>query len=219
MGHFTIKEIRINDEICPLGLDEIRPLLSWRMESGETGFMQKKAQILVGLVPSGCDFWDSGILETDCSLGTEYGGRALLPETRYYVTVRVWDQQENMQEASTWFETGMLNPDISAWEGARWIGAPEYLIAGDRLGTFIVESTIQITEGSRAGLVFGAGDPRLLDRSKNEYLIEGENYIRYVLDYRKDGAFLEIWRVGYCPEDTAGRFGRYPFAIYPPAMN
>lgn len=54
-----------------------------------------------------------------------------------------------------------------------------------------------------AGIVFGANDFRLNDHTKNELGMEGENYIRYAVCLEDGDARLEIYRVGYAPEDTA----------------
>ena len=116
--------------------------------------------------------------------------------------------------AETWFETGFLDPSVKAWEGAQWIGAPEKYVSARTIGVFVISSKFRLEKGSsRAGIVFGANDPRLTDARKNQYEIAGENYIRYVLDVSEIPARLEIWRVGYAPGDTAKK----PFAVVPAA--
>ncbi len=57
-------------------------------------------------------------------VGVNYAGKPLKPETRYEWKVTVWNQKGNASEASSSFETGLMNPDpdLSAWSGARWIG-------------------------------------------------------------------------------------------------
>lgn len=73
-------------------------------------------------------------MTTDESAGITYAGEALEAETRYYVTVKVWNQDGEEAETSSWFETGLMNGNISAWDGAKWIGAPEYMVASNKLG-------------------------------------------------------------------------------------
>lgn len=167
--------------------------------------MQKKAQILVGTEDDPAACWDSGILETDCSMGISYEGKSLAPETRYQINIKVWDEAREFAQGKAFFETGMMNCHIDAWEGAAWIGAPEFAVSADNLGVFVLESTFVIEKGNRAGVVFGANDFRLLDKSKNEQMISGENYIRFVLNVEKIPAIVEIYRVGYAPEDRADR--------------
>mgnify|MGYP000591628889 CR=1 FL=1 len=61
----------------------------------------------------------------------------------------------------------------------------------------------------RSGYRLGANDFRLNDHTKNELGMEGENYIRYAVCLEDGDARLEIYRVGYAPEDTAEK----PFAV------
>lgn len=61
---------------------------------------------------------------------------------------------------------------MDAREGAQRIGAPEYAVASDTIGTFVLCSTLCMKKAGRAGIVFGANDWRLLDRSNNESFLE-----------------------------------------------
>ena len=49
-----------------------------------------------------------------------------------------------------------MNGSISAWDGAKWIGAPEFNVASEKLGVFVLESTFRIKKGTKAGVVFGS---------------------------------------------------------------
>ena len=201
--NFEIYDLRVNQIAEALGLDVEKPVFSWKLKSEKQNTMQTKAQILVGKTAGGVDVWDSGEMSTDNSAGITFDGDVLQPETRYYVTVRVWNQDEEEAEASSWFETGLMNGNISAWDGAKWIGAPEYMVASNKLGVFVIESTFRIKEGTKAGIVFGANDARLMDISKNELQVEGPNDIRFVLNIAKSPAVIEVYRRGYCREDVA----------------
>ena len=74
---------------------------------------------------------------------------------------------------------------------------------------FIINYTMQLKgDSTRAGFVLGANDPRLNDWTKNNYLVEGENYIYVELDATglrdndpDTAAVLNIWRKGYCTAD------------------
>ena len=196
--NFEIYDLRVNQIAEALGLDVEKPVFSWKLKSEKQNTMQTKAQILVGKTAGGVDVWDSGEMSTDNSAGITFDGDVLQPETRYYVTVRVWNQDEEEAETSSWFETGLMNGSISAWDGAKWIGAPEFNVASEKLGVFVLESTFRIKEGTKAGVVFGANDARLMDISKNELQVEGENDIRFVLNIAKSPAVIEVYRIGYC---------------------
>lgn len=234
---YEVTDICTEYQNNPLGLDCVKPRFSWKLKSisGSRNVRQKAYRVLVGKKRGSSDMWDSGRQESDCSVGVAYGGRALEPCTRYYVTVSVWAagfvssiESEDMiagtenavmeavdsieEDGAGWFETGFLNPFLDAWGGAQWIGAPEKYVTTKTMGVFVISSSIRVHEGGRrAGIVFGANDERLMDSRKNQYEIAGENYIRYVLDVGRIPAMLEIYRVGYAPGDTAEK----PFAVVP----
>lgn len=206
MNHqFEIVNIRVNEMHAPLGLDERQPVFSWQYLSAEKNMVQTLAQLKVRRCADKALFWDSGRQETDRCVNVVYEGRALEPETGYEVEVRAWNQDGEEASAAARFETGLLNGKKEAWEGARWIGAPEYAVASDTIGTFVLSSTIHMRKEGRAGIVFGANDRRLLDKSKNEFFLEGENYIRFVLNTTVLPAVVEVYRVGYDKTDRADR--------------
>ena len=102
----------------PLGLDEVQPRFSWKLESDGQDVKQTARRITVQR--NGKTVWDSGREETDRSILTEYLGSNLLPRTSYDWTVTVWDNQGESASASAWFETGLLRG--SDLEGkAGWI--------------------------------------------------------------------------------------------------
>jgi len=65
-----------------------------------------------------------GAVERSSVPWVDYAGPALAPRTRYYWTVRVWDERGRASAFAepTWFETGFL--DASRWR-ADWIAGPE----------------------------------------------------------------------------------------------
>lgn len=199
---FQITEILIDQEKSPLGTDMKNPLISWKFQADENGACQKKYRILVWQKEKEKLMWDTGILENGRSIGKKYEGEKLEPCTVYDLLLQVWNQKGEKQEAVTSFETGLMDSRIEAWEGAQWIGAPEFCVSSDTMSVFSIESEITIREGGRrAGIVFGANDERLLKRTRNEMLLEGENYISYVLDVENIPAKIDIYRVGYEKED------------------
>lgn len=204
-----IRTIRVEQLEQPLGLDAERPEFSWQFESDEPGMRQASVRLLVGTAPGAADLWDSGVLETGCSTGLRYAGAPLPAASRCEVTLEAAAADGRTARGTTWFETGLMDPSPAAWDGAEWIGAPELALCADMLGVFAIETTLTLREGTRAGLVFGAHDPRLLDRTKNESFLEGENYFRFVLDTAAQT--VEIFRVGYAPGDRAD----VPFAVLP----
>lgn len=194
----------------PLGLDVPRPRFSWELE-GPEGTVQRGCRLRVFREAEREPVWDSGFLDSPCSTGIAYAGPALSPKTRYVVSVEVRDAAGGEAAVSDWFETGLLDSGISAWGGARWIGAPDFHPRADTMGVFSLSATLTLSPGShRAGIVFGAGDRRLAEASRNIYGLAGYSEIRYVLNVAEEPAVLEIFRVGYAPEDTGEPLARVP---------
>ncbi|WP_337099867.1 alpha-L-rhamnosidase [Paenibacillus sp. YIM B09110] len=199
---YTITDITIMHEREPIGIDEGKPVIAWKFASEENNMKQTSARIIVGSTPNGHDLWDSGPMHTDCSTGTVYAGDELQPCTEYFVAITTVNQNEETATASTKFETGLMNPGIEAWDGAKWIGAPEYYVFSEAMSVFALTGTITIMPGgTRAGLVFGANDKRLLNRERNESLLQGDNYIRYEINVEDKLPKLNIYRVGYHKDD------------------
>jgi len=113
----------------PLGIDETKPHLSWRFESGLRGQKQTACQVLVAssrekLDKNTGDLWDSGKTESDQSIHVEYHGTALESRMHCYWKVRVWDKEgkvSDWSEPAEW-SMGLLSP--GDWK-AKWIGTRE----------------------------------------------------------------------------------------------
>jgi alpha-L-rhamnosidase len=111
----------------PLGLDQPRPRLSWRLRSARRGTMQTAFRVRVASrpenLPETADVWDSGEVRGSDPFAL-YGGPPLKPRTRYFWAVRA---STNASEAAAWsapawFETALLA--ASDWKGA-WIAGEE----------------------------------------------------------------------------------------------
>lgn len=109
----------------PLGVDALKPRLSWQSDNSERNWRQSAYQILVAGSPAQlkaghADIWDSGKISSPESVGIAYGGPSLESRKRYYWTVRVWDAAgRSTQSAETvWWETALLNK--ADWK-AQWI--------------------------------------------------------------------------------------------------
>ncbi|AZM64016.1 MULTISPECIES: family 78 glycoside hydrolase catalytic domain [unclassified Streptomyces] len=107
-----------------LGTDVERPRLSWELTAPGRGARQSAYRIQVVRDRARWDgrkVWDSGKVDSDRTVGVAYDGPALLPRTRYYWRVRVWDARGRASRWSEprWWETTLSDDD---WQ-ARWIGA------------------------------------------------------------------------------------------------
>ena len=194
-----LENLRVSYQERPLALDEQHPVFSWSMASARFGARQEAWRIVIRR--EGQTVWDSG--RTPGSESTEIlCPAALQPETGYTWSLSVWNEQGEELRAESVFATGLMNGRLSAWHGAKWIGPDELCVAAETIPVFRLRFTLRIERGgSRAGVIFGAADPRLLSSIHNNYLIHGENYIAFMLNVRDLPARLEVYRRGYAPEE------------------
>ena len=214
----VIENLEVEYTKTPLGIDVKAPRFSWQMtgSEGERNLNQTAYQIIVKDL-AGNLMWDTKKVSDSKSLGITYAGSAIKATTRYNWTVTVWDQKGASSSNSSWFETGLMNPDpaLSAWGGATWIGgsSDDLVLYAPYLAIFKLKYKQTIEKGStRASFIYGANDSRLLDKYKNIYQVENrknKSYIKIELDISAvDGtengkAKLNIYRVGYKSTDSA----------------
>ena len=123
-------QIRITDLTCdyrtnPVGIDHLRPVLNWKINSSHHNIIQTAYQILVSdnlqdLKQDTGNIWDSKKVNSSASIQLVYSGQNLLSGKIYYWKVRVWDNQQNVAWSgiSSW-RTGLLYS--ADWKGAKWI--------------------------------------------------------------------------------------------------
>ncbi len=210
--------------VTPLGIDVKRPRFTWQMSSTKERGASQTAYRIEVTDPKGALLWDSKKISSGESLNIAYEGGELQPATRYQWKVTVWDQKGKPLSAASWFETGLMNPDpnLSAWNGAAWIGGEteDLVLYAQYFSIFKLNYTLAISEGSnRASFIFGANDPRLMDRHKNVFQLENKrdaSYIKLELDISDVGkspearAKFNVYRAGYTNTDKPD----VPFASF-----
>ena len=215
-----VQNLQVEYTKTPLGIDVKTPRFSWQMAASadDRDISQSSFQLIVAN-PEGKVMWDTKKILNDKSLNIEYSGAPLQATTRYNWKVTVWDQEGKPATGSSWFETGLMNPDpkLPAWDGATWIGGGDnnMVFCSSYLSVFKLSYKIKLDKESgttKAALVFGANDPRLMDKYKNIFGVESKkdkSYIKLELNISKvDGsenglAQLNVFRVGYHPDDKA----------------
>ncbi len=133
LSFMVMAKVEVTSLVCeyhdnPVGIDVMKPRLSWQLSSVEMNVMQSAYEIRVAKLKSdlskkGKQLWNSGKVESDKSVNVVYGGPALESMERAYWQVRVWD---NNGKASSWsepayWEMGILEPSL--WK-ASWITLP-----------------------------------------------------------------------------------------------
>ncbi|MBP6965017.1 MAG: family 78 glycoside hydrolase catalytic domain [Armatimonadetes bacterium] len=142
----SVRDLKCEYLVNPLGVDVAHPRLSWTLESAERGVVQTAFQILVSgsedaLARGEGDLWDSGRIESDRSIHVAYAGNPLKSGLRCFWKVRVWDGRGDpsgwsapaswtmgLLDAADWKASwigldGGENPDCLA--DARWIWSPD----------------------------------------------------------------------------------------------
>lgn len=117
--------LRVDHRQNPLGIDTLRPSLSWQSEETSKGWKQAAYRVEVAsssslLLADKPDVWDTGRVSSDESVGIPYKGEPLGDRQRYFWRVRTWDAsgKEEVSAETAWWEMGLLRPE--AWT-ARWI--------------------------------------------------------------------------------------------------
>ncbi|MHB8520586.1 MAG: glycoside hydrolase family 78 protein [Limisphaerales bacterium] len=122
---FVTENLRCEYRVDPVGMDVVRPRLSWTLASGQRGQKQTAYQILVAASPESLaqnrgDLWDTGKAVSNQTLHVVYAGKPLRSRRRAWWKVRVWDKdgRSSAWSATASWTMGLL--DKSDWQ-AKWI--------------------------------------------------------------------------------------------------
>jgi len=109
----------------PLGIDVVKPRLSWKIVSQQRGVRQSAYQIRASrnaddLAAGEKLLWDSGKVLSEKSIHVVYDGPGLVSGQRVWWQVRAWDEKASGSAWSepAWWEMGLLK--VSDWK-AQWI--------------------------------------------------------------------------------------------------
>ena len=116
----VIKNLKSEYLINPLAIATDTPHFSWQMVSEEKDLMQLAYSIKVWSDIE--TMWKMEKTESNQSVGIVYNGKKIIPFTKYYWQVKVWDNKQKVYISDVAeFETGpMVTGD---WQ-AKWIGKP-----------------------------------------------------------------------------------------------
>lgn len=121
-GAFVVKELTCDYKVNPMGIDHLKPQLSWMLVSSDRNVLQSAYEIRVNEGKRAV--WKTGKVNSGQSVHIPYGGEALQSGKKYSWQVRVWDDKgkaSDWSEVNTW-EMGLLA--ASDWQ-AKWIEAED----------------------------------------------------------------------------------------------
>jgi alpha-L-rhamnosidase len=170
-----IADLKVEYATTPIGIDVDRPRFSWKMLARSQAKGQRQtAYALVVKDRHGGIVWNTGKVNDAQSLSIEYAGKPLAAARRYDWSLAVWDENDRPHHAASWFETGLRTSDITlaGWSGAKWIGGgdQDMVLYSPYLPVFKLNYAMRLDRASgstRASFVYGANDPRLMEKFKN----------------------------------------------------
>jgi alpha-L-rhamnosidase len=133
---FAVSHLRCEYLENPLGIDELRPRLCWRVGSGRQGARQTAFRIQISttlekLAAGDADLLDTGRVEGNRTTHVEYSGRPLASRMTCHWRVESWDETgASAISAPAFWTMGLLSP--TDWHAsARWIAADPEIIRRD----------------------------------------------------------------------------------------
>lgn len=125
-GRLAPDDLRCEYLSEPLGIDVVKPRLSWIVQSSQRGQRQTAYRILVAssrdlIEKKTGDLWDSGMVASDQTTQVVYAGKPLKSQMQCFWIVRVWDKDDkpsSWSKVASW-SMGLLQPE--RWK-AQWIG-------------------------------------------------------------------------------------------------
>jgi alpha-L-rhamnosidase len=111
---FKVSDLKCEELVNPLGLDNVKPHFSWKLHSGELGCRQVYYEIQVAsdsllLIRNEANLWRSGKVRSDASVMVSYQGETLQSRSLCYWRVRSWNQSG---KSSGWSRTARFSIGI-----------------------------------------------------------------------------------------------------------
>lgn len=123
MGLFFLKDLSVEHQMFPLGIDCSEPRFGWKLVSKERNVHQTAYQIKIFV--DGELQVDTQKVVSEDSIEVTIPGWKTAPMTEYQVKVTVWDNYGNWAEEETIFETGRMGiPFNSSWVEPEQIPTP-----------------------------------------------------------------------------------------------
>lgn len=128
----SVINLRCEYKQNPIGVDIVKPMFSWELQSSQQAVLQTAYRVLVAdnapsLKKNTGNIWDSKKISSSASIQVMYNGPALQSAKKYFWKVMIWDNKGNI---SSWsneanWQMGLLS--TTDWRGAKWIGYEEII--------------------------------------------------------------------------------------------
>lgn len=166
---FQIYDLKTDYATGPLGVENPSPVFSWKMINEHPGAKQEGYEIRI-TDANGNVVWDTGLVKSELSNNIRYEGKNLNPRSRYNLQLKVKDNNDQIAEINSFFETGLMSPneDSSLWEGSQWIGGDNSALPFNAfyLPVFQIQFDFKFDQNAnKAEFIYGRNDARLPENS------------------------------------------------------
>lgn len=186
-GTFTITDMEVDAVKSPIGMDNEKPVFSWKFATDKPEFSQKSYELFVyrrdKLTEETELVWDSGIRKSDKTFSIVYDGKPLEEHSIYEWRVAVTDSENNRvcsdkETFSTayWKENTFqhssfisMNPDENVYEDGQAILRRTFLIPNKKVREAVLYATaLGIYDGYVNGKRIGNVNPETKKREYDE---------------------------------------------------
>lgn len=150
--------LRTEYQVNPVGIDALQPRFSWEIKANVRNIRQIAYEVRVGLTAGNLKngeplFWTSNKVRSEESNQVVYEGPAMEPGTRYYWTVRIWDNQNHITDWApvSFWEMGLLKP--ADWK-ASWIEPQTVADAKVELPCPLIRKTFKLKKEIRSARLY-----------------------------------------------------------------
>lgn len=148
---FTVADLKCENLINPLGIDNTSPHFSWKLKGdgwkqGQTFYEIQVASDSLLLVNDKADLWNTGKVKSDASVMVSYKGKQLKSRSLCYWRVRAWNSKKKVSAWSPVARFGVGILDKNQMQG-EYIGSSA---EGGKICAPILRKKVRMTKGETA---------------------------------------------------------------------